>query len=515
MAVLLVLVGASVAIHGYHYGIEDEAIYLPAIKAHLNPALYPHDAVFFQLQTRATLFDDLVAVTVRVLHAPVVWTVFGYYLATLLAFYGGLWALAARLFRRTRGRLGGVLLVSALLTLPVAGTCIFIVDQHLHPRTLATALILWAAARLAPRAEGQQTGTLDRVGAWDYGAAALLMVGATLIHVQMAFYGVLFLCVLALPAKAMVGRLWGALIVLACVAPVLLATLMEKGGPEWQEAARTRTQHYLMQWEWYEWLGAIAPIFLLWGMARFAHRQGLPVASAVALRTALFAAMGFAAGCVITIPPRMERLTAFQPLRTLHLTYIVMLLVAGGMAAEFALKEKLWRWTVLLLPIAAGMSYAQFQSFPDSRHVELPSVKWSGQEMPRQAGNDWVEAFDWVKANTPVDAYFALDPRYMSSEGEDYHGFRGLAERGQMADWDKDPGVAMLFPELAVRWSREVHALDNWKNFTVGDFHRLHEQFGVGYTVLPVSATGGGPSAFVTIADCEYRNRSVAVCKIR
>jgi hypothetical protein len=45
-----------------------------------------------------------------------------------------------------------------------------------------------------------------------------------------------------------------------------------------------------------------------------------------------------------------------------------------------------------------------------------------------------VEAFDWVKANTPVDAYFVLDPHYMEREGEDFHGFRGLAERSQTAD---------------------------------------------------------------------------------
>jgi len=74
-ALLLVLVAACVTIHGYHYGIEDEAIYLPAIKAHLNPALYPHDSIFFKPQTRPTLFDDLVAASARLLHAPVDWTV--------------------------------------------------------------------------------------------------------------------------------------------------------------------------------------------------------------------------------------------------------------------------------------------------------------------------------------------------------------------------------------------------------------------------------------------------------
>jgi hypothetical protein len=494
LALLLLMVAASLVIHGYHYGIEDEAIYLPAIKAHLNPALYPRDAVFFQPQTAPTLFDDLVAATARALHMPVDWTVFGYYLGTLLAFYAGLWALAARLFPGLRARLAGVLLVGALLTLPIAGTCIFIVDQHLHPRTLATALILWAAARLAPLPGG------NAVEAREYALAALLMVGAALIHVQMAFYGVLFLGLLLLPLKALGGRL----VLLASFTPVLLATLMEKGGPEWQEASRTRTQHYLMQWEWYEWLGAIAPIFLLWGMARLARKQGLPAASAVALRTSLFAAVGFASGCVITIPPQMERLTPFQPLRTLHLTYIVMTLLAGGLLAERVLKQKLWRWALLLLPIAAGMSLAQFESFPDSHHIEWPGGA---------TGNDWVEAFNWVKVNTPVDAYFVLDPHYMSSKGEDYHGFRGLAERGQMADWDKDPGVALLFPELAVRWSHEVHALDNWQNFTAGNLHRLNAQFGVGWTVLPVA--GKSSQENIALSDCPYRNRSVAVCRVR
>ena len=97
---------ASVCIHGYHYGIEDEAIYLPAIKAHLNPALYPHDAIFFELQTRPMLFDELVAATARVLHLAVDWTVFGYYLATLLAFFAGLWAIAGEAVSRRAGALG-------------------------------------------------------------------------------------------------------------------------------------------------------------------------------------------------------------------------------------------------------------------------------------------------------------------------------------------------------------------------------------------------------------------------
>src|SRR5208282_2823302 len=36
----------------------------------------------------------------------------------------------------------------AMLTLPVAGTALYLVDQHLHPRNVATALILLAVSRI-------------------------------------------------------------------------------------------------------------------------------------------------------------------------------------------------------------------------------------------------------------------------------------------------------------------------------------------------------------------------------
>jgi hypothetical protein len=36
----------ALAVHGFHYGIEDEAIYLSAIKKYPDPSLYPFDSVF-------------------------------------------------------------------------------------------------------------------------------------------------------------------------------------------------------------------------------------------------------------------------------------------------------------------------------------------------------------------------------------------------------------------------------------------------------------------------------------
>ena len=47
---------------GYHPGLEDDGIYLTAVKADLNPALYPYNAEFFRLQMEATVFDKWMAI---------------------------------------------------------------------------------------------------------------------------------------------------------------------------------------------------------------------------------------------------------------------------------------------------------------------------------------------------------------------------------------------------------------------------------------------------------------------
>jgi len=46
---------------GYHPGFEDDGIYLTAVKAQLNPSLYPYNSDFFRLQMQATMFDGWMA----------------------------------------------------------------------------------------------------------------------------------------------------------------------------------------------------------------------------------------------------------------------------------------------------------------------------------------------------------------------------------------------------------------------------------------------------------------------
>ena len=135
--------------------------------------------------------------------------------------------------------------------------------------------------------------------------------------------------------------------------------------------------------------------------------------------------------------------------------------------------------------------------FAASPHLELPG---------RQSANSWLQAFAWIRANTPEDAYFALDPYYLSAPGEDYHGFRALAERSQLADPLKDGAVATQVPALAPEWQRQVAALRNWPSFQSADFERLRGQFGVTW----VLASDPPPPGL----DCRWHNGVLSVCRL-
>ena len=99
--------------------------------------------------------------------------------------------------------------------------------------------------------------------------------------------------------------------------------------------------------------------------------------------------------------------------------------------------------------------------FASSHHLELPGVRSS---------NPWLQAFAWIRKNTPTDAYFTMDPNYLAAPGEDYHSFRALAERSQLADAIKDTAVVTQVPELGPTWERQVAAQAGWDALYAGGF---------------------------------------------
>ena len=474
--VLLVLLAVlAMLVQGYHPGAEDDGVYLPAIKKHLNPALYPHDADFFQLQLQATIFDNLVADSVKLSHLPLGWMLLLWQFASILLILWAVREISRRCFPEPHGQWSPVTMVAALLTLPVPATGLYIVDQQLHPRALATGLIVAAVV-----------ATLDRRRV----RAGILLVLAALIHPLMASFGISFCIFLWVRAESSVS--------LAAALSLPMGWIFEPTSQAWEQAANTHDYYFLSRAHWYEWLGIFAPFFILWWVRHLARRDRLSTLAHVATRLVLFGAFQLVAAVAIMLPRSLERLRPFQPMRYLHLFYLIFLLLAGGLIGQKILCRRAYRWVLLFVPLSLGMFYAQRQTYPATEHLELPGA---------HSRNSWVQAFAWVRENSPLDSLFALDPHYLELPGEDFHCFRPLAERSVLADYVKDSSVANQVPRLAPRWQAEVEAQMGIKNFKAADFQRLRERFGVNWVVL---ANPGVPGL-----DCPYRNSAVLVCRLK
>jgi hypothetical protein len=474
---------------GYHPGIEDDGIYLTAVKSELNPALFPHDAAFFKLQMRTSVFDTWMAHFARWTGIPAPWAELLWQSISILMVLWACWSIVRRLFQDAAARWAGVAMVAAMFTLPVAGTALYIMDQHLHPRNPATALILFAVSRILAGKRWQ---------------AAPLLGLAFVLHPLMGALGISFCCFLALtlcePLRMRLRVLRARLLPrgaasLAAIIP--FGWVFDPPSHAWLKAQHTRHYLNLYQWAWYEWLGAIGPLLLFWLAAHIARKRGEAMLARFATAILIYGVFQQAVAMFILSPLAPIGLCALEPMRYLHLVYIFMMLIGGAYLGRYVLRARLWRWAIFLAVAYGSMFLAQRQIFAASAHFELPAVTSS---------NPWLQAFDWIKRNTPEDAYFALDPMYMAAPGEDYHSFRALAERSQLADSVKDTSVVTKVPELGPAWKRQLEAQQGWSSFQLADFERLKAGFGVDWVLVAYPPPVG--------LACRWHNEVVTVCQI-
>jgi hypothetical protein len=477
VCILLLLTVAAVLIHGYHIGIEDQDVYLAAVNKSLHPELYPVNSVFFTEQMKSSLFISGLAGSIRMTGMPVPWALLLWHVGAIFLVLLGCWKVASACFESETARWSGVALVTVLLTLPIAGTALFLVDSYLHPRALAAGAILLALAACLKKA-------------WLRSAAWLMVAG--LMHPLMALFGVsLIVFAGAEPwSKWNAGKTASALMLLPL-------GLLGHPSAAWREATLARRYYFPLQWTWYEWLGLVAPVLLVWWFGRIARQHRMPVLERLASRMVGFAVFQFVVGSLMTMPPGTEQLAALQPMRWLHIFYFVFLLMAGGLMGEFLLRGKAWRWVVLFVPLAGTMFAVQRDSFQYSDHIEWPG---------RTLKNPWARAFLWSDAYTPQDAVFAIDPNYMGFHAEDNYGMRALARRSLLAENQKDPGAATVFPNLAPQWLEQVQAQKGIERFSAAQFHQLHARYGVSWAVLPVTAA--------VPLECPYRNEAAQVCRV-
>ena len=267
--------------------------------------------------------------------------------------------------------------------------------------------------------------------------------------------------------------------------------------PSWRTALRQHSYYTLQGWHWYELLGAVAPPALLFFLARLGHKRCNAKYVQLAATLVVYSTLQFAIASLMLLPSSFQRLASLQPMRYLHLTFLLMALLAGAALAEYVLVDRVWLWLLIFVPLAAVNGYAQRLRYPSTQNLELP---WSAPK------RDWLKAFVWIRANTPKNAIFALDPEYLALAGEDNHSFRALAERSSLVDARKDAAVVTQVPKLGDIWQSQHDEQIGWETWTATGFSQLAATTPVRWIV--VSPAQGRN------LQCPYRNTSVSVCKL-
>jgi hypothetical protein len=492
------LTALALVVHGFHPFAEDGGLYLAGVKRVLDPTLYASGPEFVLGHLRFSLFAPMVAWLVRASGMSLETALLTLHLVSIWATLFAAWMLAGRCFRSLRERTGAVTLLAVWLTLPIAGTSLMLMDPYVTARSISTPLTVLALVGALDFLRSTGSG-----GRWKWSSLALVavaLVAAGLAHPLMAAYG--FACVLAMAASMPERRTTRASVALglgiaAIVAAAVLQTMAQPESAAYKAVAMSRYYWFLSQWHWYEIAGVLAPLAILgwvvWRERRDTDRSKLAQMGLVAGSAALIVAALFA-----RVEPTTHLVARLQPMRVFQLIYVVMILIVGAALTTWLGARKL-RWAAAFGSLCIVMFVAERETFPASAHIELAQAT----EMPI---NNWVQAFEWIKKNTPKNALFALDADYITRPGEDAQCFRAIAERSALPDYSKDGGEAAITPSLTEEWKAGQEAQTRLSERSDADRFAALAPRGVDWVVLEKNA--------VTSFACDYSNAAVKVCRL-
>lgn len=477
------LTAAALAIHGYHLGVEDSEIYLPAARWFRDPQLYPYAREFFLSHGHLSVFGPLLAWTGWLTHLSMDWTFFVWYVAALFGMLAACWLFAAGCFTSARARWSAVLVATAVLTMPAANTGLLLLDPYLTARSFSTPLTLFGLASVLER---------------RYARAGVAVILTAAIHPQMAAYMLLLIGVIWVTELNKIRIRQRVPVMASAMGVIPTGFHFSPARGPYREALLSRDYFFLYNWTWYDWLGLLAPLAILVWFWKAELRGTRPAFKQISFALIPFGLISIAAAALLCSSPDLQMFVRLQPLRSFDLITLVFVLLLSGVMGEYLAKGRPWVVAAIALPLAAGMYVVARQTYPDSPQVEVPGAT---------STNAWINTLLWIRHNTPTNAVFAVDSRYFEEPGVDVHGFRAISERSDLADYYKDSGVVSLFPDLAVEWKQMSDATYGLNHFSVAQFRGLEREYpSVSWTVIRGRAPAG--------MNCPYERNSYNVCQM-
>lgn len=447
---------------GYRYGASDQALYVPSVVRHLDPALYPQDRVLIDAHARLMVVDELLAGAVRLTGVSVQHLFFALYVAGLVLLVAGAGRIGAHLYR-TRW---AVAALAAALTLrhAIAKTGANSLEGYFHPRQLSFAFGVLAVAAFLERRE--------RI-------AAALLLGAALVHPTTAFWFLLWLAVATWFARPE----WRKAVTVAAAAASVAGGLALWRGPlagrlapmdaEWLAVIADRDYLFPLAWPvdvWVTNLIAVPIIVLCWrarSRARLTVAGETPIViGALALAVIFFAWLPLSAAHV-AIAVQMQVTRVFWMIDFLGTVYLVWA-IAEGAASTIGRRAAIAAAVILALSTARGV-YGCFIQFPDRRVMAIDI------QHP-----DWREAMAWARTTDPGSGWLA-DPHHAARYGSTV---RAAGHRDVLIDLLKDPAIAMYDRPIAMRLADRQRALATLAWDTPDGARALGRRFGLDYLVI-------------------------------
>jgi hypothetical protein len=446
---------------GYRYGASDQALYIPAVVRHLEPADFPRDAPLIDSQARLMVIDELVAGVVRVTGLSLQHLFFGLYIFTLLLLLAAASRIAGRLYRT---RWAAVALGAALtLRHAIAKTGTNTLEGYFHPRQLAFALGLFAVAFFLERRERP--------------SLVLLALAAAVHPTTAAWFGVWLGVALWLARPAWRIGLTAAAV--AAAGAVVVVTRGSTGGhfsrmdAAWLAVIADRDYLFPAAWPLDAWLTNLItiPVIVLCWRAR--ARAGLTVAGetplvagALALAVLFFFWLPFNMSHV-AIAVQLQAARVFWMLDVLATMYLVWAIAEAGHGASRT-RGTIVAAVLVALSLCRGL-YICYVQFPDRRIFALDIQH-----------EDWRNAMAWARTTDPGSGWLA-DPGHAAKYGSS---LRAAGHRDVLIERLKDRAIAMYDRDTAMRIADRERALSVLQWDTSDGALALARRFGLDYLVI-------------------------------